>query len=204
MPKPKDGESEKDFVSRCIPIVMDEGTAKDNKQAAAICYSKYEENKKKEIISCAVEKGFRESIKFFKGGPGSGNFGHAGRPGQIGGSASGEGVAVPGEGNYPKKDENGIAYTNKFAGIPAHKKEPSKKHRAAMWEAMLGTVRARNKKGATKTFDYDWEGAAKFSGADIGKDNRVYRYSKNRHGNISTSRDWEGPSNGKLVLWVKD
>jgi len=39
MPKPTEGESQKDFVSRCIPIVMDEGTAGDNKQAAAICYS---------------------------------------------------------------------------------------------------------------------------------------------------------------------
>ena len=29
-----------------------------------------------------------------KGGPGSGNFGHAGRPGQVGGSAPGEGVEV--------------------------------------------------------------------------------------------------------------
>lgn len=46
MPKPKDGESQKDFVSRCIPIVMGDGTAKDNKQAAAVCYSMYTEAKK--------------------------------------------------------------------------------------------------------------------------------------------------------------
>jgi len=46
MPKPKSGESEKDFVSRCIPIVMKEGTAKDNKQAVAICYSMYKQGKK--------------------------------------------------------------------------------------------------------------------------------------------------------------
>jgi hypothetical protein len=31
MPKPKKGESEKDYVSRAIPMLMDEGTAKDNK-----------------------------------------------------------------------------------------------------------------------------------------------------------------------------
>lgn len=44
--KPKKGESEKDFVSRCIPIVLDEGTAEDNKQAAAVCYSMWREDKK--------------------------------------------------------------------------------------------------------------------------------------------------------------
>jgi len=42
MPKPAKGESQKDFVSRCIPYVMKEGAAKDNKQAAAICYSMWE------------------------------------------------------------------------------------------------------------------------------------------------------------------
>lgn len=46
MPKPNQGESKKDFVDRCIPIVLQEGTAKDGAQAAAICHSMYEENKK--------------------------------------------------------------------------------------------------------------------------------------------------------------
>ncbi|RLC88771.1 MAG: hypothetical protein DRJ03_01600 [Chloroflexi bacterium] len=46
MPKPKKNEKQKDFVSRCIPIVMHEGTAKDNKQAAAICNSMWREAKK--------------------------------------------------------------------------------------------------------------------------------------------------------------
>ena len=39
MPAIKKGESQKDFINRCIPYVMREGTAKDNKQAEAICYS---------------------------------------------------------------------------------------------------------------------------------------------------------------------
>ena len=39
MPKPSSGENKKDFISRCIPIVISEGTTKDPKQAAAICYS---------------------------------------------------------------------------------------------------------------------------------------------------------------------
>ena len=46
MPIPKKGESEKDYVDRCIPIVMQEGTAKDGAQAAAICHSMYKEKHK--------------------------------------------------------------------------------------------------------------------------------------------------------------
>jgi hypothetical protein len=54
MPVPKVGETEKDFVSRCIPIVMDEGITRhdghiavtDNQQAAAICYSMWREGTK--------------------------------------------------------------------------------------------------------------------------------------------------------------
>lgn len=44
MPTPKDGESEQDFVSRCIPMVMDEGTASDQEQASAICYAMFKEH----------------------------------------------------------------------------------------------------------------------------------------------------------------
>ena len=45
MPTPNENESEKDFVARCIPVVLDEGTAKDDKQAVAICYSMYKQHK---------------------------------------------------------------------------------------------------------------------------------------------------------------
>ena len=45
MPVPKKGESEKDFVSRCIPFVIHEGTTKDSSQAAAICHSIYRKKK---------------------------------------------------------------------------------------------------------------------------------------------------------------
>jgi uncharacterized coiled-coil protein SlyX len=37
MPNPKKGEKQQDFISRCVPVVMDDGTAKDNKQAHAVC-----------------------------------------------------------------------------------------------------------------------------------------------------------------------
>ena len=46
MPKPNEGESEKDYVARCIPIVLHEGTAKDGSQANAICHSMYKQHKK--------------------------------------------------------------------------------------------------------------------------------------------------------------
>lgn len=39
MPKPNPGETEKDFVKRCIPELIHEG--KPQKQAIAICYSIY-------------------------------------------------------------------------------------------------------------------------------------------------------------------
>jgi hypothetical protein len=47
MPDVKKGESQKDYVARCIPTVLKEGTAKDQKQAAAICFSKYSQHQKK-------------------------------------------------------------------------------------------------------------------------------------------------------------
>lgn len=47
MPVPGKNEKEEDFVKRCIPIVIKEGTAKDGSQANAICHSIWEESKKK-------------------------------------------------------------------------------------------------------------------------------------------------------------
>ena len=41
-PAPSDGESEEDFVGRCVPILVEEGY--EPEQAAAICYSKFKEN----------------------------------------------------------------------------------------------------------------------------------------------------------------
>lgn len=39
MPTPNKGESQADFIHRCVPIVMNDGTTDDNKQAVAICGS---------------------------------------------------------------------------------------------------------------------------------------------------------------------
>ena len=47
MPNVIPGESEKDFVSRAIPIILKEGTTDDPKQAAAIAYSMYRQQRGK-------------------------------------------------------------------------------------------------------------------------------------------------------------
>lgn len=46
MPKPIPGQSQNDFISMCIPEVLDDGTAETQDQAIAICYSMWEEAKK--------------------------------------------------------------------------------------------------------------------------------------------------------------
>lgn len=47
MPKPRSEETEREFIARCIPIVIEEGTAENAEQAAAICYSIWDEEKNK-------------------------------------------------------------------------------------------------------------------------------------------------------------
>ena len=48
MPVPKPGESKKDFIGRCVPIVISEGRPKD--QSIAICYSIWKRNKKHSLL----------------------------------------------------------------------------------------------------------------------------------------------------------
>ena len=43
MPTPRENESREDFVKRCIPIVLDDKAAEDNKQAVAVCNSMWEQ-----------------------------------------------------------------------------------------------------------------------------------------------------------------
>ncbi len=57
-PHPKIETQEK-YISRCIPTVLKEGTTKDPKQAAAICFSMWEKATKKksgaEILAHALK-----------------------------------------------------------------------------------------------------------------------------------------------------
>jgi len=55
MPKPRTGESQRDFVSRCIPIVTDDGTAESNDQAVAICYQMFKDHNEQSGNSMKME-----------------------------------------------------------------------------------------------------------------------------------------------------
>lgn len=46
MPSPKPNEDKSDFINRCIPIVIEDGTAETPEQAVAICNSMWEAAKK--------------------------------------------------------------------------------------------------------------------------------------------------------------
>jgi len=46
MPEPKENETRKEFIDRCIPIVIDDGTADGPRQAVAVCNSMWEQSKK--------------------------------------------------------------------------------------------------------------------------------------------------------------
>lgn len=64
MPTPKPGEQRKDYISRCIPIVISDGTAKDNEQAAAVCYSMWSQHHKDNSAEDATLK----NVEIFKAG----------------------------------------------------------------------------------------------------------------------------------------
>ena len=86
--------------------------------------------------------------------------------------------------------------TVKFFGVEAKRMKPTKKHRRALWESMLGTVMAQNTKGKIKYFDYKWEDAIAFAEIAEATDIRVARW---EHG---SGYDCRGPRKGQLVLSV--
>lgn len=51
MPNPNNYKNQNDFMKVCIPVVLKEGTAKDNEQAKAICISMWEDKGKKKMQS---------------------------------------------------------------------------------------------------------------------------------------------------------
>lgn len=86
-----------------------------------------------------------------------------------------------------------------FAG--AKKMKPTKGHRPAIWENILGTVYAMNESGDIQYFDYRWEEARSFAGVHPDRDLRVARFL----GNVSYGNGGRGmpPRKGQFVLWVK-
>lgn len=59
MPTPRKNEKHDDFIERCIPLVIEEGTAQDGAQAKAICESFWDEDKKDRFI-LDLEADFRK------------------------------------------------------------------------------------------------------------------------------------------------
>jgi hypothetical protein len=77
---------------------------------------------------------------------------------------------------------------------------PTRKHRPAIWENMLGTVYARNDKGETRYFDYKHKEAIEFSGVEGAQDARLC----NNIASLDRRKGLNEPRLGQLVLWVKD
>lgn len=80
----------------------------------------------------------------------------------------------------------------------AKKAPPTKKHRPALWENMLGTVYARNVSGEVRYFDYDYKAAVAFIGAYA--DARVHRIPRLGYYDLKGT-EIQG---GKLVWFVID
>ncbi len=91
----------------------------------------------------------------------------------------------------------------------ARKMAPTKQHRAAIWENMLGTVYAMNKAGETRYFDYDYAAAVAFVGPV--QDVRVARYRPYRMRlypvgllNVIDDVDYQLPRAGQFVWFARD
>ncbi len=140
-----------------------------------------------------------------KGGPGSGHYGHAGRPGKRGGS-------VPG--NVAVSIRTGKYAANRQAAASPHKESPLQRE-AREWEEAqsdaMATVEARNGKLITQEqFEADPHKASKF--ADLlrqqlkdrkvrytGVDTRVFRtFTPLKHGDIYTVPFKGGTSGGYM------
>ncbi len=86
----------------------------------------------------------------------------------------------------------------------ARRMEPTRQHRAAIWECMLGTVYAMNAAGEVEYFDYDFEKALAHVGAVT--DVRVSRFMayRTRIGSNGQADSYTLPRHGQRVWFVKD
>lgn len=84
--------------------------------------------------------------------------------------------------------------------VPARCMPPTKRHRPAIWENMLGTVFACNPSGQVKFFDYDYDGAVAWAGLTSDSDPRV---AKVPAGVRYVSDGTVAPRAGKVALWAK-
>lgn len=58
MPTPELNETRPDFITRCIPIVLTDGTARNSAQAVAVCISIYDQaNRIKQLENNTLTNG---------------------------------------------------------------------------------------------------------------------------------------------------
>lgn len=62
MPEPKPSEKQDDFIQRCIPIVIEDGTAKDPKQGYAVCLSMWEQAQESKATAFSTVRPVRYQV----------------------------------------------------------------------------------------------------------------------------------------------
>ncbi len=93
-----------------------------------------------------------------------------------------------------------MATIKHYIGVECRKMKPTKKHRPAIWECMLGTVYAMNDEGVIEYFDYKYDEAIAFSGVSDLTDNRLSKAIT--HCTWSDGKDpYLEPRTGRTVLW---
>jgi len=86
-----------------------------------------------------------------------------------------------------------------FIGIKGKYLPPTRNHRPAIYEDMLGTVNAVNDEGKVEYFDYNYEDAIKYAGISEDRDIRIYKYKKPKF----YSNKWSNIlRDGQKVLWI--
>jgi len=55
MPAPRPNETRKDYIARCVPVVLDDGTAESRDQAVAVCQSMWEKSRESRQLSGSVD-----------------------------------------------------------------------------------------------------------------------------------------------------
>jgi len=89
------------------------------------------------------------------------------------------------------------------------KAKPTKQHRPAVWENMLGTVYAMNEAKEVRYFDYDYEAALVFAGLtraklmDLSTELDLRTARKTLPYRYTNGASHEEPRKGQMVLWVR-
>jgi len=86
-----------------------------------------------------------------------------------------------------------------FLGIRGRSALPTRRHRPAVWEAILGTLYAQSPSGEIRYFDYNYNDAFSFAGISTAEDIRISRAAREYRPSGE-----KGFRKGHLVVFVKD